>query len=158
MALTSSSITGKIQWSQSKANAGFASSKQGPDSIATSIAPPVNTINEIFCESRVLATTASHTYDLQVLVNFFGQNIVFTKLRAMHLTVQGGQITYSPGVSDSFPWFLTGTTPAIVLPDGSFITVGLGTNTTVTGSVKTITITNTGATSATYQITLVGGI
>ena len=55
MALTSSVITGKIQWSQIKNNTGFAPTKQGPDYIASSIAPPINTINEIFAENRVLA-------------------------------------------------------------------------------------------------------
>jgi hypothetical protein len=157
MALTTSVITGKIQWSQIKQNTGFAATKQGPDNIANSITPPVNTINEVFAENRVLAAAASHTYDLQALTNFFGDAIVFTKIRAMHLAVQSGQITAAPGVSDPLQWFLNAD-GEITLPDGSFITIGSGSNGTVGPTGKTLKITNTGATSATYQITLIGGI
>lgn len=158
MALTTSVITGKIQWSQVKANPGFANTRQGPDSAASSITPPVNTINEIFCETRTLAAAADHTYDLQALTNFFGDGIVFTKARALHLSVTGGQITLSPGAADPLTWFFGGTNPTLTLPNGSFITIGMGSNATVSGTAKTLTITNTGATSATYQITLVGGV
>jgi len=158
MALTSSVITGKIQWSQIKTNPGFAPTKQGPDYIASSIAPPINTINEIYAENRVLAASASHTYDLTTMINFFGEAISFTKARALHLAVQGGQIELSPGVSDPLTWFFGGTSPSITLPDGSFITVGGGSNATVSGTAKNLTITNTGATSATYQITIIGGV
>lgn len=158
MPLTSSVITGKIQWSQTKNNTGFAPTKQGPDYIADSIAPPINTINELFAENRVLAAAASHTYDLTTMVNFFGEDISFNKARALHLAVAGGQIELSPGVSDPLTWFFGGTTPSITLPDGSFITMGMGTNATVSGSAKNLTVTNTGATSATYQITIIGGV
>ena len=158
MALTSSVITGKIQWSQIKNNAGFAPTKQGPDYIASSIAPPINTINEMFAENRALAASASHTYDLTTMVNFFGEAITFNKARALHLAVQGGQIELSPGVSDPLTWFFGGTTPSIILPDGSFITIGGGSNAVVSGTAKNLTVTNTGATSATYQITIIGGV
>ena len=158
MALTSSVITGKIQWSQVKNNSGFAPTKQGPDYIASSIAPPINTINEIFAETRVLAAAASHTYDLTTMINFFGEAITFTKARALHLAVQGGQIALSPSASDPLNWFFGGTAPSITLPDGSFITIGGGSNATVSGTAKNLTVTNTGATSATYQITIIGGI
>lgn len=158
MALTSSVITGKIQWSQTKSNPGFAPTKQGPDYIASSIAPPINTINEIFAENRVLAAAASHTYDLTTIINFFGESVTFTKARALHLAVQGGQIALSPGASDPLTWFFGGTSPSITLPDGSFITIGGGSNATVSGTAKNLTITNTGATSATYQITIIGGV
>jgi hypothetical protein len=158
MALTTSVITGKIQWSQIKTNTGFANTRQGPDAIASSITPPVNTINEIFCETRTLAAAASHTYNLQALTNFFGEAILFTKVRALHLSTTGGQITLSPGAADPLTWFMGGTNPTLTLPNGSFITIGMGTNTTVSGSAKTLTIENTGNTSATYQITLVGGV
>jgi hypothetical protein len=157
MALTTSVITGKIQWSQVKNNTGFAATKQGPDSIANSITPPINTINEVFAENRVLAAAASHTYDLQALINFFGDAIVFTKIRAMHLAVQGGQITVAPGATNPLDWCLNAE-GEITLPDGSFITVGGGSNATVSGTAKNLTVTNTGATSATYQITLIGGV
>ena len=157
MALTTAVITGKIQWSQIKNNTGFAPTKQGPDNIANSITPPVNTINEVFAENRTLAAAASYTYDLQALTNFFGDGIVFTKIRAMHLAVQGGQITVAPGVSDPLDWFLNAA-GEITLPDGSFITIGGGSNGTVGPTGKTLKITNTGATSATYQVTLIGGI
>lgn len=158
MSLTTCTISGGIRWSQEKTNTGFAASKQGPDNLIDSVSPPVATVNQIFAESRTIAASASYTYDLQALTNFFGEAVVLTKARALHLGVSGSTVKLEPGAADPATWFFGGTTPSISLPDGSFITIGWNTNYTVSATAKTLKITNTGATSATIQIAIVGGL
>lgn len=158
MSLTTCAVTGGIRWSQQKTNSGFSITRQGPDDLISSITPPVNTINELFAETRVIAAGATHTWDLTALTNFFSQAIAFNKARALHVAVSGGTARLQPGASDPATWFFGTSADAITLPDGSFITIGWGTNAVVTSAAKNLAITNTGATSVTVQIAILGGI
>lgn len=157
MGLTTATVSGGLRWSQVKTNTGFADSRQGPDDLTSSVTAPVASINQIFCENRTLAAGASHTYDLTVLVNFFGEAVTLSKARALHLSAQGGSARLEPGASDPALWFFAASGDAINLPDGSFITIGWNTNYTVSPTARTLKVTNTGATSLTYQIAILGG-
>jgi hypothetical protein len=65
---------------------------------------------------------------------------------------------YSPGATNGLTWFLGGTSPTLTVKAGGFFLVGDGSAFTVSGSAKTIKITNaSGAASGTYELALIGG-
>lgn len=157
MSVNISSVVGQITWTQSKTNTGYGTTRQGPDQLSVSLSPDTTTYNRIYATSGTLASSASVTIDLQGVTDYLGQSLTLTKIIALQLSATGSNMKYEPGASNGLTWFLSGTTPAVTVKDGGFFLIGDGTFGTVSGSAKTITITNTGATSGTYSVALVGG-
>lgn len=157
MSVIASSVVGQITWTQSKTNTNFSTTKQGPDQVSVTLTPDTTTYNRIYATSGTLAASASVTIDLQGVTDYLGQSLTLTKIIAIELSATGSAMKYEPGASNGLSWFLSGTSPALTVQSGGFFLVGDGTFATVSGSAKTITITNTGAVSGTYKIALIGG-
>lgn len=157
MSVDNSTVVGQITWTQSKTNTGYAKTKQGPDQLSVSLSPDTTTYNRIYATSGTLAASATVTIDLQGVTDYLGQSLTLTKIIAIQLKATGSTMKYEPGASNGLTWFLSGTSPAITVRDGGFFIVGDGTFGVVSGSAKNITITNTGATSGTYELALIGG-
>lgn len=157
MSVDNSAVVGQINWTQSKVNSGYTKTKQGPDQLSVSLSPDTTTYNRIYAVSGTLAASASVTIDLQGVTDYLGQSLTLTKIIAIQLSAEGSTMKYEPGASNGLSWFLSGTSPAISIRSGGFFLVGDGTFGVVSGSAKTITVTNTGATSGTYNLALIGG-
>lgn len=157
MSVDISTVVGQITWTQSKTNTGYAKTKQGPDQLSVSLTPDTTTYNRIYSTTGTLAASASVTIDLQSVTDLLGQSLTLTKIIAIQMSATDSTMKYEPGASNGLSWFLSGTSPAISVRAGGFFLVGDGTFGVVSGSAKTITITNTGAVSGTYELALIGG-
>jgi hypothetical protein len=157
MSVDIATVVGSISWVQSKTNTGFVKTKQGPDQLSITQTPSTSTYNRIYAASGTLAASGTTTIDLQGVTDYLGQSLTLTKIIALQFTATGSNFSYEPGASNGLTWFLSGTSPVVTVKDGGFFLIGDGTYGTVSGSAKTIKITNVGATSGTYEIALIGG-
>ena len=158
MSVDISGVVGEINWSQSKTNTAFVKTKQGPDKITSSLTPSTTTFNRIYAVSGTLAASASVTIDLQGVTDYLAQSLTLTSIIAIMVKATTTDMIYSPGTSNGLTWFLGGTTPTITVRAGGFFLIGDGSAGTVSGSAKTIKITNASASlSGTYELALIGG-
>lgn len=158
MSVDISGVVGEINWSQSKTNDLFVKTKQGPDKISGSLTPSTTIYNRIYAVSGTLAASASTTIDLQGVTDYLAQSLTLTKIVAIMVKATTTDMIYSPGASNGLTWFLGGTTPTITIRAGGFFLIGDGSAFTVSGTAKTIKITNaSGSLSGTYELALIGG-
>lgn len=158
MSVDISSVIAEIGWTQSKTNGDFSKTRQGPDKLSKTLAPNTTTYNRIYATSGTLAASASVTIDLQTATDYLGQTLALTKVIAVMLAATTTDMQYSPGATNGLTWFLGGTSPTVSVKAGGFFLVGDGSAFTVSGTAKTITVTNLSSTAAgTYELALIGG-
>lgn len=161
MALTSVGLQASLRWKQFRAGStGYGDLTQGDDSKGFNLnGVSTTTFNQLYTASFTLAAAASTTVDLQNVVTLVYETIAFTKVLSLMVLPVGSECTLSPGAADPLTWFLTGTTPAVVIPAGGLFMFSLpstSTGQTVDATHKTLKLLNSGATSLTVSITVIG--
>lgn len=159
MALDFAQVSMSASWQQTKINPGFTNTVQGPDSTAlfSTLTVGTSNANSVYNAQAVLAASGTATIDLQSFTDQIGQAIVMTRAYAIIVTTTGASLKVEPNSTNGLSWFFGGTTPSITIPDGGGFCFSQSSAQTVSGTSKQIKLTNTGAVSTTYKITIIGG-
>ena len=161
MALDLAQVSIAATWQQSKANTGFASTVQGPDSNAllATLAVGASDADSVYAASGTIASAGTVSIDLQSFTDQLGQAITMTRVYAMLVQTATGSLKVEPHGTNGLVWFFSGTTPAITLPPGGGFCFLQTTSQTVDATHKVVKLTNTGspAVTLTYKITILGG-
>lgn len=159
MALDFATVTITGTWQQSKTNTGFSPTIQGPDAISQSTALTVgaSNANSLYAATGTLAAAATLTIDLQSFTDQLGQAITMTRAYSIIVKTTGAALKVEPGASNGLVWFFAGTTPSITIPADGAMGFVQPTAATVDATHKTIKLTNVGAVSLTYNISIIGG-
>jgi hypothetical protein len=150
----------EIGWKQSLPITGFVSAVQGEDAISARITPVVSgtEANIVFFEQRTLTASSSYTYDLQSLTDFLGQSFSLSRAYAISVVMTSGSATISPGASNPLKWFFNSNTANVTITSGNSFLFAQKASAIVSGSAKTILVTNPSALSAcVYKIAILGG-
>lgn len=163
MPLDSLTFNNNITWSMSKANTGYADTKNGPTSASFSLSGvDIANYNYLYVASLTVAPSATTTIDLSSLTSLLGEAINFTKVLTIVVTTTGNQITVATGATNGLVWFFGGTSPTITIPTGgmfAFSEAATSTGTTVDATHKTLKFTNNGATTnATVKVQILGKV
>lgn len=158
MPLTLSNVNAEIGWTQTKANTGFTTVKQGPDKLVGTLSPAVATYNELLAVQGTLAASASATIDLYSITNLLGEAKTLTKGVAIMVKATTTSMKIEPGASNPITWFFGGTTPSITIKAGGFFLLGDGGTATLSATDRNLKITNlSGSVSGTYDLVFLGG-
>jgi len=150
----------EIGWKQSLPITGFASAVQGEDAISARITPVVSgtEANIVFFEQRTLTASSSYTYDLQSLTDFLGQSFSLSRVYAISVVMTSGSATISPGAANPLKWFFNSNTANVTITSGNSFLFAQKASAIVSGSAKTILVTNpSGLSACVYKIAILGG-
>lgn len=150
----------EIGWKQSLPITGFASAVQGEDAISARITPVVSgtEANIVFFEQRTLTASSSYTYDLRSLTDFLGQSFSLSRAYAISVVMTSGSATISPGASNPLKWFFNSNTANVTITSGNSFLFAQKASAIVSGSAKTILVTNpSGLSACVYKIAILGG-
>ena len=150
----------EIGWKQSLPVTGFASAVQGEDAISARITPVVSgtEANIVFFEQRTLTASSSYTYDLQSLTDFLGQSFSLSRAYAISVVMTSGSATISPGASNPLKWFFNSNTANVTITSGNSFLFAQKASAIVSGSAKTILVTNpSGLSACVFKIAILGG-
>jgi hypothetical protein len=154
-------VSAQITFSRSQSAAGFGTIKQG--SVTTSSVPVITLggtgLTDVFANQYSIGAGSTQTINLQALVDAFHTASPWTKLQYLlfqSIGTPGMPFTVEPGASNPFP-ILGGTTPTLPIDPNGFLMIGYGNTQTVSGSVKNIGLTNTGASTGLFNVCLLGG-
>lgn len=150
----------EIGWKQSLPVTGFASAVQGEDAISARITPVVSgtEANIVFFEQRTLTASSSYTYDLRSLTDFLGQSFSLSRAYAISVVMISGSATISPGASNPLQWFFNSTTANVTITSGNSFLFAQKASAIVSGSAKTILVTNpSGLSACVFKIAILGG-
>lgn len=150
----------EIGWKQSLPITGFASAVQGEDAISARITPVVSgtEANIVFFEQRTLTASSSYTYDLQSLTDFLGQSFSLSRAYAISVVMTSGSATISPGAANPLKWFFNSNTANVTITSGNSFLFAQKASAIVSGSAKTILVTNpSGLSACVYKIAILGG-
>ena len=154
------SCDAEIGWKQSLPITGFASAVQGEDAISARITPVVSgtEANIVFFEQRTLTASSSYTYDLRSLTDFLGQSFSLSRVYAISVVMTSGSATISPGASNPLKWFFNSNTANVTITSGNSFLFAQKASAIVSGSAKTILVTNpSGLSACVYKIAILGG-
>ena len=150
----------EIGWKQSLPITGFASAVQGEDAISARITPTISDAeaNIVFFEQRTLTASSSYTYDLQSLTDFLGQSFSLSRAYAISVVMTSGSATISPGASNPLKWFFNANTANVTITSGNSFMFAQKASAIVSGSAKTILVTNpSGLSACVFKIAILGG-
>lgn len=150
----------EIGWKQSLPVTGFASAVQGEDAISARITPVVSgtEANIVFFEQRTLTASSSYTYDLQSLTDFLGQSFSLSRAYAISVVMTSGSATISPGTANPLKWFFNSNTANVTITSGNSFLFAQKASAIVSGSAKTILVTNpSGLSACVFKIAILGG-
>lgn len=159
MAIDSVTMSGTISWTSLVTNTGFNDVTQIA-SIDSRVSPATtggSAANRKYSVQSTLAAGANVTYDLQALTDSIDGSIVATRIFGLEIKSSGSSLKIEPGASNPLTWVFGGTTPSLTIPAGSHIAIGCATHSTVSGTDKTIKISNPGGTTLTYTLVLILG-
>jgi len=160
MPLTAASFNTSLAWTQQKANTGQGATTQGPDSESFNLnGLNVTTFNQLYVASFTLAASASQTIDVTSLTNLVGESFGFGHTLTILILPVGSQCTVQPGGTNPLQWFFGGTGQSVVITAGGMLAYSepvAGPGAAVSGSHKTLELTNSGATSLTVSVVLLG--
>lgn len=154
------SCDAEIGWKQSLPITGFASAVQGEDAISARVTPVVSgtEANIVFFEQRTLTASSSYTYDLRSLTDFLGQSFSLSRVYAISVVMTSGSATISPGASNPLQWFFNSTTANVTITSGNSFLFAQKASAIVSGSAKTILVTNpSGLSACVFKIAILGG-
>lgn len=158
MALTLSNINAEIGWTQTKANTGYSTVRQGPDKLVGTLAPAVATYNELLAVQGTLAASASATIDLYSITNLLGEAKTLTKAVGIMVKATTTNMKIEPGASNPVTWFFGGTSPSISIKAGGFFLLGDGGTAVLSATDRNLKITNlSGSVTGTYNLVFLGG-
>lgn len=120
-----------------------------------------NQANQIFSDTRTLASAANETLDLSgSLTNAFGESVTFTKLKAMIVQNKGTtDLTIGNAASNQFASFLGGATQTLVVPAGGVLVLtapGANGFAVTAGTGDQLKFTNGSGASLDYDLVLIG--
>jgi hypothetical protein len=157
MSLTAAQIAASVTWATSKTITGFASTKQDQQSIGNTITYDVTTFNQEFAAQYTIAAAGTRTIDLTSFTNALGESVTLSKVAAIIVVASGSSVKVEPGASNPLTWFFGGTTPSITVPSGGEFLFAQGTAQTVNSTYKTLLFTNTGGSTLTLTVVIIGG-
>ena len=150
----------EIGWKQSLPITGFASAVQGEDAISARITPTISDAeaNIVFFEQRTLTASSSYTYYLRSLTDFLGQSFSLSRAYAISVVMTSGSATISPGASNPLKWFFNANTANVTITSGNSFMFAQKASAIVSGSAKTILVTNpSGLSACVFKIAILGG-
>lgn len=160
MSLEAANSYNSLNWVQQNVNPGFSPSLQNDNwlySKSYTIDPAG--INSLYAVQNTLAPSASVTIDLQNVVDFFNNTMIFERVYSIQFSAVAADIEIGPAVSNPVQWFFGTTSDSIVVKSNSDFSYNTTYPFTVSGSAKNITLTNlSGSTTATYKIAIIGGV
>ncbi|AMV27371.1 hypothetical protein VT84_23430 [Gemmata sp. SH-PL17] len=116
--------------------------------------------DDAYAAVLTIAAAGSTTIDLKSFTNLAGEAVAFTKALAIVVKVAGttGVLKITPGASNGLVWFAGSTDGLVVKAGESFTQAGdpTGNGITVDATHKTLTFANTGGTSITVAVVIVG--
>ena len=160
MPLTAASFNTVLAWTQSKTNPAAGNTNQGPDSQSFNLGGlTVATFNQLYVATFTLAASASQTIDVTSLTNLIGESFSFGHTLTLLILPTGSQCTVQPGGTNPLQWFFGGTTQSITVTAGGMLAYSepvAGPGAVVSSSHKTLELTNSGVTSLTVTLVLLG--
>lgn len=153
MPLDGAAYRASLSWRHTRQNNGFLNATQGPDSIGLS--NDDTGADAVFAGIETLAASASKTLDLQSLTSLLSQSINFVDINATMVQIVSGNATLTPGASNPSSLFMGGTTPGIVMPEGSFVISS--SSSSVDATHKNVDIT-AGVNGCKFRIAFLGGV
>lgn len=145
-----------LNWNVTKANTGFEDSEMtGTHVFSPALTMGSGNTNQVYPVQSTLAVGASVTINLYSLTEpLFNQAIVPVRFYVGWWNFTGATWKYEPGATNGWNGFLFGTSPYIAGGAGDGFGFA-GTNAiTIDNGVKNIKISNTGAATLTYKLTL----
>jgi hypothetical protein len=155
MSLASSSTQGLISWKQYKTNNCFADTTQGNDAVYQVNSYESTDYDEIYTLCATLAVSGSQTVDLTNVSNLVCQNFAFSEVIAMMIRCTSGKVTYGPDATDGFNWYLSAGSTITIQEGGAYLYNG-GSSSSVSGTSKNITITNTHTGTSEFILAIIG--
>jgi len=152
MPLDGAAYRASLSWRHTRQNDEFLNATQGPDSVSASNSD--TGANAVFAGVSTIAASASKTFDLRSLTSLLSQNISFTSVKAMMVQVTDGTVTLTPGASNPASLFMGGTSPGIVMTDGSFVISS--SSSTVDSTHKNVDMTASSS-GCKFRISILGG-
>ena len=163
MPLTQSQINVTATWKQIKTNSAFSDTVQGSDNTGLSTNPSISTYNHVFLTDGTLAGSATTTLDLYSFTNKVGEAVTATKLLGLlvKVTGSGSVLKVEPGATNPITKWFGGTTPSLsITPSSGTAVMALvdGTHTTLSTTARNLKLTNTGGSTATYEVYALVGV
>ncbi|AMV25527.1 hypothetical protein VT84_14105 [Gemmata sp. SH-PL17] len=161
MPLSSFDLQANVQFAFTVPVANWADLTQGDNQVVFSL-PDLDTDvwDDAYAAVLTIASSASTTIDLKSFTNLAGESVALTKALAIVVKVAGtsGVLKITPGASNGLVWFAGSTDGHVVRAGESFTQAGdpTGSGITVDSTHKTLTFANTGATSITVTVAIVG--
>lgn len=160
MSLEAANSYNSLGWVQQNVNPGFSPSLQNDNwlySKSYTIDPAG--VNSLYAVQNTLAPSAAVTIDLQNVVDFFNNTMIFERVYSIQFSAVAADIEIGPSGSNPVQWFFGTTTDSIVVKANSDFSYNTTYPFVVSGSAKNITLTNlSGTTTATYKIAILGGV
>jgi len=153
MPLDGAAYRASLSWRHTRQNDGFLNATQGPDSIALS--NDETGADAVFAGKTTLAASASKTFNLQSLTSLLSQSINFVDINAAMVQVVSGDAILTPGASNPASLFMGGTSPGIVMPEGSFVIAS--STSSVDATHKNVDVT-AGISGCQFRVALLGGV
>ena len=161
--LTQLTLSASMQWALSKANTGFAATKQGSDnntysSTLTSFA----TWTEIFLQQMTITAASFNEFSLRTFTNLVGVSVTAGHILAIEIvpTGTGATCAVTPGTTNGLTWYWTGTSPSLNVPINGcefHCEDPAGTGTVLDATHNTLRITNGGGSDLTVKVTAIVG-
>lgn len=162
--LTQLTLSASMQWTLSKANTGFASTKQGSDnSTYSNTLTSFGTWTELYAQEFSIASGGGfNEFDLSSFTNLVGVAVTAGHILAIEIIPTGtnAQCLFAPGTTNGLTWFFGGTTPTLTLKiNGTFFWSDdpAGTGTVIDSTHKTLRLTNNGSGTLTAVVTAIVG-
>lgn len=160
MATSLATFSSNLTFALAKANTGFSNTALQTSSTSFNLnGLSLTTFNQVFAKQYTLAASASQTVDLTSLTNLVNEAFSFGHLLTIIIKAVGSECTVSPGASNPQQWFFGTTTDSVVIEAGGMLAYSgpaTATGSAVSGSHKTLLFTNSGLTSLTLTVVILG--
>ena len=161
--LTQLALSAAMQWTLSKANTGFAATKQGSDNLTYSnTLSSFATWTEIFAQQMTITAGSFNEFSLRTFTNLVGVSVTAGHILAIEIipTGTGATCVVTPVGTNGLTWYWTGTSPSLTVPINGceFHTEDpAGTGTVLDATHNALRITNGGAATLTVSVTAIVG-
>lgn len=150
MPLTQFLYNSTFQWSENRPNSPYPSTNFGPFTDRYNL-PITISDQQVYAETLTLGVGGSAVINFSTLHNFVCQSYKYDSLIALVVKVSGSSVTIGGGVSPVDPF---GSGQTVTVPAGGFLCWTTGSELTISGD--NLLFTNSGGTSLTLDILLLG--
>ena len=158
MSLDAVALSAQLGFTLSRAIDGFQPQSHS-DAKSYRLAPDVGTYSLLQAKRYTVAGGASQPIDLYGFYDLYGDIKVMTGAIILFIlpTVTGGGCKIEPGDSNPLTWFLSGTSPGVIVPSGGLLVFAQPSPQVIDATHRILKLTNThGSNPMTVDVLVVG--